>query len=386
LTQISFDVDALREAAAVKAGYDDFGSDSYLAALGPLVESIKNEAELNERGLAEMHKRIAAALANRLVVVAWEKDHPLEAAKPIEAPVVILGMPRTGSTILHETMAAIPGMRAPLTWEITDFSLVHRVDDARDDDRVQRIDADIARDNDLVPGYTAIHYSDAYVPMECVALTIVDLVSVQFPSIAGLPTYREFLLSLDARSTYEWHRRALVFLQASRPGMQWVLKAPAHSLYIDALFATYPDARVVYTHRDPRKVVGSVCSLYATLRRPWSDIPRVAELAASDAHYTAAACMRAIQYRDQHPDISARIRDVAFDQFMRDQAGTMTDIYDHLGLNLTDEARGAMVDYLTNRPREKYGTHDYSLAQFGLTDDDLTAMFAPYISRYRDLI
>jgi hypothetical protein len=386
MTQTSFDVDALREAAAGKSGHDDFGTDSYLAALGPLVESIKNEAKLNEPGLAEIHGRIVAALANRLVVVAWEKDHPLEAAKPIAAPVAILGMPRTGSTILQETMAAAPGMRAPLTWEITDFSLVHRVADARHDERVQRIDAGIARDNELVPGYAAIHYSDAHVPMECVALTITDLVSVQFPSMADLPTYREFLLSLDARGTYQWHRRALAFLQASRPGMQWVLKAPAHSLYIDALFATYPDARVVYTHRDPRKVIGSVCSLYATLRRPWSDVPRVTELAASDARYTAAACMRAIQYRDQHPDISSGIYDIAFSEFMRDQAGTMAAIYRHLGLNLTDAARQAMADYLGSRPREKFGTRHYSLAQFGLTDGDLAEMFGPYIERYRALI
>jgi len=382
----TFTPDALLDAAARKAGADDFGSDSYHPGLEALLFAVDHEAELNEKGRAEMWGRIVAALANRATVVAWEKANPELAAARIAPPLVILGLPRTGSSILHETLAAAPGMRTPLIWEIRDFSLVHKVSDARSDDRIQAIEADIARKNAAAPGYAAIHYEDAHIPMECLALTILDMVSTQFPTIAWTPTYRKFLLSHDARETYRWHKRALRFLQAGRPTAQWVLKAPMHSVFIAALFATYPDARVLQTHRDPLKVIGSQCSLNATLRRAWSDRTDVAGQAAADAAYTAAAIQRAVDYRRDHPEIDARIHDVPFKDFMADQEGTLAGIFENCGLVLTDAAREAMLGYLRNRPREKFGRHDYSLEAFGLTPQGLAPLFADYVERNRDFL
>ena len=381
-----FDVDLICEDAAREVGHDDFGSDSFRRSFDPLVYSAEHEADLNERGRAEMRSRIVAALANRLTVVAWEKAHPGLVGQPIVAPIVILGMPRTGSTILHETLSTAPGMRSPMTWEVTDFALAHDVDDPRSDPRVIDIDAAIALENERVPDYAAIHYSDAFVPMECVALTIIDLVSVQFPSMAHLPTYREYLVSMDARETYQWHRRALVYFQSARKTSRWVLKAPAHSLYLRALEATYPDARLVYTHRDPRKVIGSVCSLYETLRAPWSDTSDLAVRARSDLDYTATACVRATEYRAERPDLDQRIHDVSFTEFMRDQRGTLGQIDKALDLGLRPEAHTAMADYLENRPREKYGKHRYSLDHFGIDDADVRDHFARYLGRYSDFL
>ncbi len=237
-----FDSEDLLKAAAAKAGHDDFGSDSYRAALEPLLHSIRYEMQLSDKGRGEMRTRIVDALANRLTLVAWEKAHPALAKGAVDVPIIILGLPRTGSSILLETLAAAPAMRTPLIWEVRDFSLVHDVQDAHDDARIQQIEAAIARKNEAVPGYAAIHYENPHIPMECVALTIVDLVSTQFSTIAWAPTYRAFLLGHDMRETYRWHRRALRFLQARAPGKRWVLKAPMHSLYIETLLETYPDA------------------------------------------------------------------------------------------------------------------------------------------------
>jgi hypothetical protein len=381
-----FRPDALRRAAELKAGCDDYGSDSYMAALEPLLFSLEREAELNALGRQELWGRIVAALANRLTVVAWEKDHPELAAAAIEAPLVVLGMPRTGSSILHETLASAPGMRTPLIWQVRDFALVQQVKDSRSDARVQAIDADIARKNEIVPGYAAIHHEDAHIPMECVSLTILDLVSIQFAVVAWSPTYRRFLTSTDARSAYDWHKRSLRYLQGNVPGGRWVLKAPMHSLYIDALMEAYPDALLVQTHRDPNEVIGSQCSLLETLRRPWSDRTDVTGHAAADVAYTAEGVRRALRYRRDHREIDARVFDLAFREYMADPGTVLARLYGRLGLELTDETRDAMIAYLNNRPREKYGKHSYSLDQFGLGPDKLAPLFAEYGERYRDYL
>lgn len=381
-----FDLASLRTTAELKAGCDDYGSDSYMAALEPLLYSLEHEAELNALGRQEMRSRIVAALANRLTVVAWEKTRPDLAAAPIEAPLVILGLGRTGSSILHETLAAAPDMRTPLIWQVRDFALVQQVKDSRTDHRIQAIDADIARKNEIVQGYAAIHHEDAHIPMECVALTILDMVSIQFGTVAWAPTYRRFLTSTDARSAYDWHKRALRYLQANVPGGRWVLKAPMHSLYIAALLGAYPDALIVQTHRDPTDVIGSLCSLYETLRRPWSTRTDVSGQAAADVAYTAQGVQRAVRYRRDHPDLDARVHDLAFKDFMADPASALASLHARLGLELSDEARAAMLGYLHDRPREKYGKHSYSLDQFGLDQDDLAPPFGDYVERYRDYL
>jgi hypothetical protein len=380
---VEFSAAALRAEAESKAGCDDYGSDSYVAALEPLLYSMEHEANLNPVGRREISDRMVNALANRLTVVAWEQANPELAAAPMaKPPLIILGLPRTGTSILHETLASAPGMRTPLIWEVRDYSLVPSVQDAGADDRVKEIDAAIARKNELVPGYRAIHYEDAFIPMECLGLTVLDLVTTQFSTIAWAPAYREFLLSQDARSTYQWHRRALRYLEAARPGQQWVLKAPMHSLYMEQLLATYPDAMLVQTHRAPEAVIGSVCSLYATLRRAWSDEVPIKEQAEGDVAYTAALVQRAVDFRRSRPDVDARICDVAFTDFMSDQVGTVAHIYKHFGLELTDDARTTMADYLSDRPREKYGKHKYTLEEFGVTPDALARLFADYTEQY----
>lgn len=375
-----FNEKAVLDAAARKAGSDDFGSDSYRTALAPLLHSVEHEMQLNARGRGEVWNRVVDALTNRAVLVAWEKANPALAAAPVEAPVVILGLPRTGSSILHETLASAPGMRTPLIWEVKDYSLVHEVQDAHADARIQEIEAAIARKNEAVPGYAAIHYENPHIPMECVALTVLDLVTPQFSTLAWAPTYRRFMLSHDARETYHWHRRAVRFLQARTPGRRWVLKAPMHSLYTAALIEAYPDAVLLQTHREPVNVVGSFASLCATLRKGWSDEVHPEQQAPDDAAYAAELVMRAVRFRREHPSEQGRFHDVAFNRFMTEPEATLAAIYAHCGLPFTAAARDAMLGYLDGRPRTKHGTHRYSLDQFGLTPEALERLFADYVA------
>lgn len=377
-------VDALRTAAIRKAGQDDFGSDSYLPGLEALLYSLHHEARLNQFGRIVVAGQIVDALANRLTVVAWEKTDPDSAAAPVRAPVVILGLGRTGTTILHETLAAAPGSRAPLQWEITDYRLAHSVTDSRTDKRVAKIDADIARTDKLVPGFSAIHFYDAHTPSECIGLTALDLCSEQFAALAWAPTYRTFLLSGDHGSVYEWHLRGLRYLQARTPGVQWILKAPTHAAYLPELFGVYPDAKVINPHREPTEVIASLCSLYATLRRGFSDDVAVAEQAAADTAYAADIVGRAVEFRRHHPEFDDQICDVAFSRFISDPAATLADIHARLGLEFSADKRAAMLAYLRNRPREKYGRHRYSLDDFGLDAEDVSALLGEYTRRFGD--
>lgn len=379
----AFEPRALIDAAIARAGHDDFGSESFTVALDPLLHSLRDEMDLNDKGRAEMRGRIVDALANRLILVAWEKANPALASAPIEAPVVILGLPRTGSSILHETLASAPGMRTPLIWQVRDFALVHEVEDAHADPRIGEVEAAIARKNEAVPGYAAIHYENPHIPMECVALTVLDLVTTQFSTVAWAPTYRQFLLDHDMRETYRWHRRALRFLQARTPGRRWVLKAPMHSLHIPALLETYPDAVLLQTHREPVKVVGSFCSLCATLRRGWSDAEASRERALADADYAAELVMRAVRFRRDHPEFEGRFHDVPFRRFMAEPAETLAGIFAHCAMDFTPQAREAMLGYLAGRPRNKHGTHNYGLDQFGLTSETVETLFSDYVAHYR---
>ncbi|MEL7453482.1 MAG: sulfotransferase, partial [Pseudomonadota bacterium] len=214
----AFTVQAVTDAAIRTAGDRDFGSDSYLAALAPLLHSLEHEAQLNQLGRIVLKGQIVSALASRLTVVAWEKANPELAAAPVTTPLIIVGMPRTGTTILYETLAAAPHLRAPLTWECRDYALAHEITDPQSDPRIEKLGRAMSRMDRLMPGFSAIHYFDPFIPTECVGLTILDLCSEQFPALAWAPTYRDFLLSSDFKSAYSWHKRGLRYSQAGWPG------------------------------------------------------------------------------------------------------------------------------------------------------------------------
>lgn len=361
------------------SGASDYDGDSYLAALEPLLWGLEYEAGLNQLGRIVLRGMIVSALASRLTVVAWEKANPKAAQAEIKAPLIIFGMPRTGTTILYETLAADPTLRAPLTWECRDYALAHQVDDARNDPRIEKLGQNMARMDRLMPGFSAIHYFDPFIPTECVGLTILDLCSEQFPALAWLPSYRnKFLLKTDFKSAYQWHKRGLRYFQATTPGRQWVLKTPLHSAYLDALLNTYPDACLIHTHRDPMQVIASVASLCYTGRSGWSDAVDKIKYADHDANYIAEITRRAARFRLDNPQYKDRFIDIAFKDFMRDPMAQIDRIHTHFNRELSANSRDAMRLYLENRPRHKYGVHRYTLDEFGLSKPLHDPLFTDY--------
>ncbi len=383
-----FTPDGIRAAAEKMSGHDDYGSSSYVTGLATLCHALENEARLNQMGRFVLHRQLVAALAGRLSIVAWEKANPQAARAPIVAPMFVIGLPRTGTTILYETLAADPALRAPLTWECRDYALAHEIgEDPENDPRLKKLARQMEQVDRLMPGFTAIHKFGPFVPTECIGLTLLDLASEQFCAMAWMPSYREFLVNNDFSTAFDWHKRGLRYLQATQPGKAWMLKSPMHTGYLPELLKAYPDARLIQTHRKPIQVIASVANLYRVSRGGWSDAPHdIAERGLEDASYYARFVARATRFRKEHPEHSGRFHDVSFTEFLKEPMKVIDGIHAHFERPLTEEAHAAMVGYLDNRPREKYGKHVYSADQFGFTEDTCARHFADYVATYAEYL
>lgn len=378
---------AICKAAEKIAGASDYGSDSFRPGLEKLCWSLENESALNQMGRLILHRQVANALAGRLTVVAWEKANPEAARAAIIAPLFIIGLPRTGTTILFETLAADPSLRAPLTWECRDYALAHAVKEpASEDPRVARLGKQMMQVDRLMPGFTAIHHFGPFIPTECIGLTLLDMASEQFAALAWMPSYRAFLLQNDFSSAYEWHKRGLRYLQSTQPEKSWILKTPMHTGYLKALIDTYPDAKFIHNHRDPFRVIASVANLYRVSRSGWSDHPNTADRARSDANYYLEFIRRAVAFRANDPQENTRFFDVAFDEFVADPMPVIERLHTHFERPLTDQGYKAMSTYLANRPREKFGKHHYSAHDFGFTQEEYNPLFADYVARFSEYI
>ena len=370
--------------AEKQTGLSDYDGDSYMAALEPLLWGLEHEANLNQLGRMVMRGMIVSALASRLTVVDWEKSHPEAARANIKAPLIVFGMPRTGTTILYETLAADPRLRAPLTWECRDYALAHAITDPHNDKRITKFGKNMARMDRLMPGFSAIHYFDPFIPTECVGLTILDMASEQFPALAWLPSYRnEFLLKSDFKSAYNWHRRALRYFQATTPEKQWVLKTPLHSAYLGSLLEAYPDACLIHTHREPMQVIASVSSLCHTGRSGWSDHVDTIKYADHDARYIAEITRLATAFRASNPHHKDRFLDIAFKDFITQPKSVLENIHAHFNRDLPETSLSAMLTYLENRPRHKYGVHKYTLEDYGLSETEHGPLFAAYRDHFQ---
>lgn len=382
-----FSVSGLKRAAIRIAGHDDFGSDSYMSGLEPLIYSLEHEAKLHQLGRLVLHRQIAGALASRLSIVAWEKANPELAQAEIKAPLVIMGLPRTGTTILYEMLAADPKARAPLTWECRDFALAHAAaKDPENDPRIQKLGKQMAQVDRMMPGFTAIHHFGPFIPTECIGLTLLDLASEQLCALAWLPTYRKFLIENSFESAYHWHKRGLRYLQATQPDKNWVLKTPMHAGYLPAFFAEYPNAQLIHTHRDPLSTSASVASLYNVSRSGWSDHVDVKTYAPQDAAYYAEMTHRVTAFRAENPDIEAQFCDIGFKDFMSDPMPQIQKIYSSFGRELSEDAFTAIDTYLKNRPQDKYGRHKYDPADFGFTRESVDEEFADYLGQFGEYV
>src|SRR5262245_45784989 len=268
---LRLDVNRLVDAARRRAGTDGGEDTSFLEALQHLVDALEAEANLNLMGRIAVREDIVRLLANRFRV---ERDRRCDtdiAAEDIRRPIFITGMPRSGSTLLHGLLAQDPANRVPQTWEMLNPSPAPQRATYDRDPRIAKVERELWWFQRLSPSFQVIHDVGARMPEECVIIIAHSLIGSQFSSMYDIPTYSRWCDTQDARPRYELNRRFLQHLQHHCRGERWVLKAPVHLRNLDALLSVYPDARVIMTHREPLEVLGSECSLIATLRLTFTD-------------------------------------------------------------------------------------------------------------------
>jgi len=378
----SLDESDLLEAAARAAGLSDFGADSFRAGLRELLRCFEGEARLTMLGRAMARRTVTDALATRLRLVDWRKRHPEVAREEIRRPLFVLGMPRTGTTLLHGLLAQDPNARAPLTWEVATPCPAPESASYDSDPRIAAARSGERNIEKIAPGFLAIHPTGALLPQECVSLTASEFMSMQWEATYAVPSYQLWCEAQDHAAAYRWHRAFLQHLQSRHRRDHWVLKTPAHLLTLDALFAEYPDAQVVQTHRAPSQVVTSLASLECTLRGASTDAIEPRTQGEEAAALIERMLRAGAEARAAHPEREAQFFDLAYPDLVADPVGSVKRIYARFELAFSAAFEARIRAFLADNAADKHGVHKYAPAVFGLDTAQLERRYAFYTQRY----
>jgi Sulfotransferase family len=372
-------VDALVTRACERAGLDDFGGDSWRAGLRLVVESCESAPGVNPGGREFVYGQLVDAMWNRLRVVDYVKSHPDVLDGPVERPLVVLGLPRTGTSLASYLLDQDPLRRSLLTWEAADSVPPSTPDTLRTDPRclAKKAELDVLAAGLKAVNIPLVHWDEADGPTECLFVQNQDFKAYLWEAFMPTPAYAEWLLHTDMSSAYAYERMVLQVLQSRAPGT-WSLKMPSHAVHIETLLATYPDVRIVWAHRDPFKSTASFLRL--------NYLSRAATGADIDVEVTVANVLRQLREHIDRP-LAARRRigddrffDLHYADLMRDPIAVMRSLYDWAGDDLTPSTEQAMRDWLDVHPQDRHGVAPYSLDGSGVTRADLEPVFDEYLS------
>ena len=365
--------DRLVDAAIAAAGADDFGADTWREGLDIFIEALGATAQLNEIGVGVADDGIVNDLATRLRIEAWRKDHPAVAEQEIRQPIIIVGQPRTGTTILLDLMAQDPANRAPLTWEVERPVPAPQTATYTTDPRIEEAQSQFDLVNSFIPGFSAFHELGAELAQECVRIFTGDFKSMQHPLQFEVPAYNRWLLhEADMADAYRYHRKFLQHLQSEHHSERWLLKSPQHLWSLPELMAEYPDAIVIQNHRDPLKVIASISALGASLREMTTEHFEVTRLAEQYGEDIILGLDRALEARNAGVFDSGRVLDIRYQDIRHDLVGAIGGIYDQLGWDLSAEAESRMRAFLAAHPGDQGGSlKRYTFAETGLNQGEL---------------
>jgi hypothetical protein len=361
---------------------DDFGDESFRDGLRHLLESLEADGELHLFGRYFARRQLVELLVNRLQVLDHRKRHPEVAEKPVTRPLFILGLPRTGTTLLYGLLAEDPDNRAPLSWEVDDPCPPAEISSYQSDPRIARTEKRFEQLRQLAPDFQTIHPIGARMPQECIVLTASEFKSLRFEMCFNVVGYQRWLVEADMASAYRFHRFFLQHMQSRHAAVRWVLKSPGHLGPMDALFDEYPDAMLVQTHRDPARVIPSVASLEYTMRIVASDAIDPIALGRDQLFVWSTLLEQGMETRRRHPERESRILDLHMPEIVGDPIGCVGRIYRHFDLPLSAEFEARMHSYLAAHPRDEHGTHHYGPEAFGYEPDTLAEVFKGYRERF----
>ncbi|HTV38934.1 MAG TPA: sulfotransferase [Candidatus Sulfotelmatobacter sp.] len=362
-----------------RTGLEDFGDPPIEPALSILTRSLEEEGGLHGLGRFLMRGHLLNILETRLRLAAIWREQPDSMLTPVERPVFITGMPRSGSTFLHEVLFQDPESRSPRVWEVM-FPIPAPRPGPHHEWRVRRADMNLWLFRRLAPGADEVYPVRAVTPHECVAIHSYTLMSEEFVTTCRVPTYEHYVRTTGLLSAYAWEKRFLQHLQWRSPLKRWVLKAPDHLYALEELFTVFPDAMVVQTHRNPIEVLKSSMQLIEVIHGLFAR-PDRERLQEREARILADTMERSIRFRDEHPEFADRFLDLNYHEIVSDPMETARRVYQHLDCPLTDIAVERMRQFISTRSRY-HRKHNPTLADLGLDVTAETRRFQNYCNRF----
>ncbi len=371
----------LLDRAKAAAGLENFGDDGFREGLERLVDSGDREAQLNDTGRMMFDGQIVMLLMRRLEIEDWYARHPEIDEEEIVAPLMVLGLPRTGSTALHCLLGEDPAVRVMRNWEAMYPCPPPEAATYDSDPRIAQMEAQMKLRDKMTPRMKQMLPSSATSPTEDQLTMGYHFVSQIFQASFHIPAYARWLHhEADLEPTFRYVKRVLKLLQWRCPPKRWRLKNPTYSMFITALDKVFPDARYCMTHRDVANVIPSVADLYFEMHKPNSDTIDKSWLGEINVEFGMLGMQRMIAFRDGGND--HRFFDIHFAPFQKDPYPTLERLYAFLGEPFTPEAHARMKAWRDSTPRDKHGRHEYNGADYGLDTTRLREQFRFYSERF----
>jgi hypothetical protein len=379
---VPVDSGELTEIAMRRTRLGDFDDPPFEEALRILVDACNAEAGLNLFGRFAVRQHLLDLLETRLRLVDYWRQTPDIRKQTVHRPFFITGMPRSGSTFLHDLLAQDPNNRVPLTWEVMFPLPSPKCEGIDSDPRIRKAENRLKWLLWTKPSVVKAHPIGARLPQECVAIMSYSFQSDEFLCTFRIPSYESWLRTCDLIPAYGFHRRFLQHLQWFCPGERWVLKAPDHVHSLPSLLEVYPDARIVFLHRDPVKVLGSVASLTKLLLGAFGNHIDDRQVGADEARILSDKAAKMMEFQDRYPSFDERIINIRYQDLIRDPITTVRRIYERFGVTLSARAEERMRAYLETDRRKGRPNHVYRLADFGLDPEREARRFVAYQERF----
>lgn len=373
-TATIFDSRRMLETVSEEIGLTDFGPDDFLEPLEVLTETYRN-SPLNQRGVLAKEAYVRFQLTNRALVADAVRRDPAVVDRPIAAPVYIVGLGRTGSTLVQELLALCPQARTLLRYEGLRPAPV-AVPAGREDPRIDAARQELS-EFDASP-MAAIHYVGAELPAEDYLLLQPSLRIASTEEAVWQP-FGDWYLQADQTPAYRYLATLVRLLDAQRSTERWLMKSPAHLAHLERLVEQFPDVTFVWTHRDPMTAISSLCSLFATAAAPFAtvDPQAIGETLTTGCTHQIESALAARERLGEH-----RFIDVHYDDLVADPVGVIAEVASGVGFDPTPSTVRAFEDYLAAHPQHKHGTHRYDAADYGLNEAAICERLALYSERF----
>ncbi len=378
----SWSADEIVYSAAKRAGINAWDDHTFMEPLQVLVQSFAEDAKLNPAGTLMIRGSLVGLTRDHLSLQDWTRRHPEILEERLDKPLMVVGMPRTGTSLLYNLLAQHPLNRPLLFWESVRPVPSRTLQGRRGKRRRSRARLVVRGLYRAAPQFRSIHPVDPAGPEECTGLMMQTFVSPAFSMLGSVSGYMEWHRSLDPSyilPRYGFYRKSLQMLQWENPPRHWVLKSPAHMGMFDAFLTAIPEANVVQLHRNMKEVLPSMGSLMATFRGLFSDDVDPSSYGVTELNDVAARVNECMAAREKHP---GRVLDVRFTDLVGDPAGTTRQVLEHFGYGWSEEAAANVSMWLENNDREKHPAHRYSLEQFGVEGGMVDEIFQDYQATY----